>query len=201
MQPREMNGDWRDLWAEYAPRLLLFARQQTPRLSDAEDIVQDAFLRYWRAQQTDPALSPDVLFALVRRIALDYARKSHGRFVREAEAGALAGPTEIWFVDPAEERERKEEIEGALRSLPSEQREVLVLKVWGELTFERIGETLEISPHTAASRYRYGLSQMKRMLCAKRITALGEPASLSTRLSPASRGAGNTPVCATSEGQ
>jgi len=109
MQPREMNGEWRDLWAEYAPRLLLFARHQTPRLSDAEDVVQDAFVRYWRARQADPSLSPSMLFSMVRRIAIDYARKTHGRSVRESEAGALAGPNETWFVDPVEERERKEE--------------------------------------------------------------------------------------------
>ncbi len=201
MQPREMNGEWRDLWAQYAPRLLLFARQQTPRLSDAEDIVQDAFVRYWRAQQADPSLSPSMLFHMVRRIAIDYARKSHGRFARESEAGALSGPSEIWFVDPVEERERKEEIEKALQSLPAEQREVLVLKIWSELTFERIGETLEISPHTAASRYRYGLSQLKRVLSGKQSTALGEPSSLAPYFSPASTGAGQTPACAASERQ
>ncbi|HOU89005.1 MAG: ECF RNA polymerase sigma factor SigE [Verrucomicrobia bacterium ADurb.Bin006] len=201
MQPREMNGEWRDLWAEYAPRLLLFARQQTPRLSDAEDIVQDAFVRYWRAQQANPSLSPDVLFVMIRRIAIDYARKNHGRFVRESEAGALSGPAEVWFVDPAEEQERKEEIEKALRSLPAEQREVLVLKVWGELTFERIGEMLEISPHTAASRYRYGLNQLKRVLSGKQSTALDGHSSLAPCISPASTGASQTPACAASEGQ
>ncbi len=201
MQPREMNGEWRELWAQYAPRLLLFARQQTPRLSDAEDIVQDAFVRYWRAQQADPSLSPSLLFNMVRRIAIDYARKSHGRSVRESEAGALSGPSESWFDDPVEERERKEEIEKALRSLPAEQREVLVLKIWGELTFERIGEALEISPNTAASRYRYGLSRLKQMLSGKQSTALGESSSLAPYLSPASSRAGQTPACAASERQ
>ncbi len=117
MHPHEMNGDWRDLWTQYAPRLLLFARQQTPRLSEAEDIVQDAFVRYWRAQQADPSLSPDLLFAMVRRIAIDYARKNRARCARESQADGLPGPADIWFVDPVEERERKEEIEKALRAL------------------------------------------------------------------------------------
>ena len=48
-----------------------------------------------------------------------------------------------------------------LAELPVEQREVIVLKIWNQLTFEEIGGLLEISPNTAAGRYRYGLQKMK----------------------------------------
>ena len=56
------------------------------------------------------------------------------------------------------------EVERILEQLPVEQREILVLRIWGEQTFEAIGETLDISPNTAASRYRYGLENMRRMM-------------------------------------
>ena len=42
-----------------------------------------------------------------------------------------------------------------------DQREVIVLKIWHDCTFEEIGELLEISPNTAAGRYRYGLQKLK----------------------------------------
>lgn len=164
MRHEPMNGNWRELWEDYGPRLLLFARQQTARLSDAEDIVQEAFVRYWRARQTDPQLSPGLLFTMVRRIAIDYARKADARSHRESQAHALADQAEAWFVDPVDEQERKDQITQSLRSLPAAQREVLVLKIWGGLTFEQIGQTLEVSPHTAASRYRYGLEQLRQVL-------------------------------------
>jgi RNA polymerase sigma-70 factor (ECF subfamily) len=48
--------------------------------------------------------------------------------------------------------------------LPSEQREVVVLKIWGGLTFAQIAEQLELSAHTAASRYRYALSKLRESL-------------------------------------
>jgi RNA polymerase sigma-70 factor (ECF subfamily) len=47
--------------------------------------------------------------------------------------------------------------------LPAEQREVITLKVWGDLTFSEIGEALEIPANTAASRYRYGLAELRRL--------------------------------------
>ena len=50
----------------------------------------------------------------------------------------------------------------ALDHLPRDQREVLVMKIWNELTFAEIAEALGISQNTAASRYRYGLAALKK---------------------------------------
>ena len=50
----------------------------------------------------------------------------------------------------------------ALDHLPRDQREVLVMKIWNELTFAEIGQALEISQNTAASRYRYALAALKK---------------------------------------
>jgi DNA-directed RNA polymerase specialized sigma24 family protein len=51
-----------------------------------------------------------------------------------------------------------------LSKLPAEQREVIVLKIWHEHTFEEIGGLLEVSPNTAAGRYRYGLQKLRACL-------------------------------------
>jgi RNA polymerase sigma-70 factor (ECF subfamily) len=157
----QSNGDWRGLWREYGPRLLLFARQQVRELPDAEDVVQEAFVRYWRSHAKDPTLTPDLLFTLVRRVAIDQARQQTSR--RAREQGISPGPEDqpTMFADPLVERERREMIESSMCALPATQREVLVLKIWGDLTFDEIGQVLEISPNTAASRYRYALQQLK----------------------------------------
>ena len=42
-------------------------------------------------------------------------------------------------------------------------REVITLKIWGGLTFAEIAEALELNPHTAASRYRYGLEELRKL--------------------------------------
>ena len=52
----------------------------------------------------------------------------------------------------------------AVERLPSEQREVVILKIWNELTFAEIASILEISQNTAASRYRYALGALKKTL-------------------------------------
>jgi RNA polymerase sigma-70 factor (ECF subfamily) len=164
MERECVNGEWRALWEQYGDRLLIYARQQAPTLGDAEDIVQEAFVRFWRSQSTDPGLSPALLFQMVRRIAIDHARQVSSRAAREAEALRRVADEPALFRCPAEDRERTDLIEDAMRALPKPQREVLTLKIWGGLTFEQIGAVLEVPPNTAASRYRYGLNQLRQTL-------------------------------------
>ena len=65
-------------------------------------------------------------------------------------------------------REVREQLEEKLKQLPSKFAEVIVMKVWGEKTFAEIGEALDISQNTAASRYRYGLEALKKSLAGAR---------------------------------
>ncbi len=55
-------------------------------------------------------------------------------------------------------------VEDALRALPSEQREVVYLKVYEGLTFREIGERCGVGANTAASRYRYALEALRSVL-------------------------------------
>jgi RNA polymerase sigma-70 factor (ECF subfamily) len=68
------------------------------------------------------------------------------------------------LVGPIEQEERRAAVEAALRQLPAEQREVVVLKIWGELSFPQIASTLEVPVNTAASRYRYALARLRATL-------------------------------------
>jgi DNA-directed RNA polymerase specialized sigma24 family protein len=74
----------------------------------------------------------------------------------------LAGfEAENWFQVPLLE---PVSVEAELRRIPPEYAEVVLLKIWGELTFEQIANTLDINPSTAASRYRYGLRDLRDVL-------------------------------------
>ena len=67
----------------------------------------------------------------------------------------------VWLESPDGSRETAMALQSALKSLPDEQREVVVLKIWGQLTFEEAAAVIGISPNTAASRYRYGIEKLK----------------------------------------
>lgn len=166
MEAPRNHDSWQTWFQLHGPKLLLCARQWTRSAADAEDVVQDAFIRFWRHQRNLPGEPMALLVTSIRRAALDRARRDGRRAGREERSLAAAGEGVAWFESRAECAERRAEIEAALARLPDEQREVLVLKIWGELTFEQIGTELGISPNTAASRHRYALAAMRRALSA-----------------------------------
>ena len=50
----------------------------------------------------------------------------------------------------------------AVDGLPEEQREVVVLKIFEEMTFEEISQLMRISQNTVASRYRYAIEKLRK---------------------------------------
>ena len=66
-----------------------------------------------------------------------------------------------WFEGTPEESAAERAAMRCLADLPVPQREVIVLKLWHDYTFEEIGELLAVSPNTVAGRYRYGLEKLR----------------------------------------
>ena len=157
---------WKQWLDRHGPAMLLLARQWAASTSDAEDIVQDAFIRFWRSRErvSEPA---GYLFACVKHAALD-AQRTRRRQLRREEAAARP-EAEPLFAVALEQDERRARIEAALRSLPASQAEVLVLRIWGELTFAQIAAALEVPENTAASRYRYALTRLREQLAEETI--------------------------------
>ena len=154
------HEDWKVCFSELGPGLVLFARQWVHSLADAEDIVQEAFVRFWKRNHNIE--SKGLLYAMVRSIALDVIRRDSRRARREAVA--MSDTEQAAQPVFQLEDESQQALAAALDLLPKDQREVLVMKIWNELTFAEIGEALGVSQNTAASRYRYGLAALRKTL-------------------------------------
>src|SRR5262249_36612305 len=154
-----------DLWwrwlDEHAARLLLFARQQTRTEADAQDLMQEALIESGQRQGNGLPPATALVFTTIRRRAIDWARSDQRRVAREQ---AAHDPAPVgWFDNSVEDREMAQLIQNALTRLPDIYREVITLKIWGGLTFAEIAPALGIPANTAASRYRYGLAELRKL--------------------------------------
>ncbi|MEP2775799.1 MAG: RNA polymerase sigma factor [Luteolibacter sp.] len=165
---------WRAWLEEHAPKLFLFARNQTRSHEDAQDVLQDAIvklvgkIRDGEFVGGQEAWQP-YLYTTIRRLSIDLSRKDDRRKRREDNVSADFESQQYeafhpWFDNDGGDDETRDQLEEALKNLPPKFSEVIIMKVWGDRTFAQIGEALEISQNTAASRYRYGLEALKREL-------------------------------------
>jgi RNA polymerase sigma-70 factor (ECF subfamily) len=165
----QSEAEWQEWLERHAGKFLLFARQKTRIEADAQDLVQEAVFEATKKRKENAPPEPALVFATIHRRAIDLARSNQRRAGREIAAGGAT--QEMWFDTSVEDRERVKMIQAALEKLPEIYREVITLKLWGELTFAEIARALDISANTAASRYRYALEHLKKHLscCYERV--------------------------------
>lgn len=142
-------------YGEWGAVLLAYARSIVHEAAEAEDAVQQVFLRLMTATEVELPREPrPYLFRAVRNTCLNRRRASE-----RARAHAAARPT---FRAPPGLDGLARDLEDALRDLPPEQREVVVLRIWGEMTLDEAALVLDIPPNTVASRYRYALAKLRQ---------------------------------------
>jgi RNA polymerase sigma-70 factor, ECF subfamily len=176
----ERNGPWcQPLYESKAAGLILYGRALGLSHGEAEDVVQETFMALLQLESR-PDDPEHYCLRAFRNRALNNRRSLWRRLAREWESAR-------WF-EPGSDQDRTEaEAMRRLAELPAPQREVIVLKIWHGLTFENIGNLLDISPNTAAGRYRYGINKLK--LCLKGATygrdePFGEPITILDAPSP-----------------
>ncbi len=161
------GGDRRafeQIYLAYKDDLLTLAALMLGDRQAGEDVLHDVFVSLARriGKLTLSGSLKGYLLTSCANRARDLLRRRRGG--RQYPAGALeiAAPG-----NPAKAAEVAEEADramAALRRLPSEQREVVVLHLHGQLTFREVAQLRGIPLNTAQSRYRYALSALRKEL-------------------------------------
>ena len=152
------------LHAEHAVNAYRFAWSVTKDESLAQEVVQELFLKLARDAViiTSAQSERAVIFTLVRNLALDALRR---RATQTDALQRLTSELPDWFfpTTDASAEETRLMLTAALAELPEDQRSVIHLHVWEELSFREIGELLGAPTQTIASRYRYGLEKLRAL--------------------------------------
>jgi RNA polymerase sigma-70 factor, ECF subfamily len=148
------------LYRQHGAALLLFASAISGDRGRAQDAVHQVFLKALENKNLSHVINIKAyLFASVRNAVLNDTRVQDRHMPLDLDSA--------WFSPPDRDYAGEQNLRRALGDLPDDQREVIVLHVWGELTFSEIAELLGVSSNTAASRYRYALAKLRGSMLAK----------------------------------
>ena len=155
MDPEHL-GRWFDA---YSQRLMLYARQW---LGDdqAQDAVQVAFARLM-GQVREPGDVQAWLFRTVRNESLTRLRR---RTRRDRHERLLSAERAGWFESRAGDLIDARRAQEILMTLPAERREVVLLRIWGQLSLKQIGHIVGSPLTTVQSRYKAALATIKERM-------------------------------------
>ncbi len=156
LRPTEDGDELVERWLrQYGDLALRTAYLLLGDRGEAEDAVQDAFLKAWRArlQLRDPKSERAWLMAIVANAARSQLRRRVAEPTdRDPEAGAA---------DPFSDLELAGELRHALAALAEEQRQVVIMRVYLDLSVEETAAALGIPAGTVKSRLSRGLEVLR----------------------------------------
>ena len=148
------------LYRQHGAALLLFAQSILGDRALAQDAVHQVFVRLIEKGGLHNVVDKKAyLFTGVRNAVLNERKRR--------ERDRPFEPDSAWFSFLPRDAVEEKSLRLALAALPEDQREVVVLHVWGGLTFSQIGEMSGVSANTAASRYRYAIGRLRDLMFAK----------------------------------
>jgi RNA polymerase sigma-70 factor (ECF subfamily) len=130
------------------------------RADDAEDALQETFVKLATKSLSHVEDLRPYLFRMARNEAINILRRrkrenrlmeNYGEEIETASSfngDKFSAANHNW--------------QKLLARLPLEQREIIALKIWEEMTFAEIAAVVKTSPNTAASRYRYGIERLRK---------------------------------------
>lgn len=162
---------FRQLYGRYSTALFSLALRFVGNSSEAEELLQDAFVKIWRhAARYDSAKSRPFTWAvtILRRTCVDHLRKRGRQGPAAAEADRLALPEDLParddVRDSAESHEAADRVHLALADFPPAQRTALELALYSELTHAEIALRLAQPVGTIKTWIRRGLAGLRASL-------------------------------------
>ncbi len=156
----------RAIYQKYADDLLSLAGNLLDDKAGAEDVVQDVFVSFVQSVEKFRLTGSlkGYLATCVANRSRDYHRRNKRRqtaAANQAEQTRADAGSPVQLMICSEELEK---LSSALSELPYEQREVISLRLHGDLRFRQIAKMQNVSTKTAQSRYRYGLDKLRSTL-------------------------------------
>ncbi len=157
---RDNREGLKNIYEDYCPLIFSVVSDILGNREDAEDVTSEFFIRLWDVADTyRPGKGHRAwMITIARNMAIDFVRRHR----REVSAGEILDIRRENFCEE-DSICRRLSLEQALMTLKKEERQVVNLKIMGELTFREIAKILKKPPGTVAWRYRTAMEKLKEV--------------------------------------
>jgi RNA polymerase sigma factor (sigma-70 family) len=162
LAPAEAEKWFKEEVHAHDAQLKAYLRGSFPSIRDVDDVVQESYLRIWRAAAHEPVKSAKAfLYLVARRVALNFVRKERNSPVEAYGDEAMCGVLD----DKPNAREaaiiqdRVNLLADALMSLPPRCREIVVLHKMKGLAQKEVADRLGLSERTVETQVRNGVAR------------------------------------------
>lgn len=160
------EGAVRDMVRAYGGALVRFLGGMTGNTADAEDLAQEAFLRVVRhvSEFRGEASLKTYLFKIAHNLALNHLSSARHRYeVLPDDMPDRPSPEPAPFQAASDEEEARR-LRDTLVRLPPQQRAVVMLRTWEDLSFKEIAQTMSLAEGTVKAHYFFALRNLRRMM-------------------------------------
>jgi RNA polymerase sigma-70 factor (ECF subfamily) len=151
------------IYKQHRQGLFALALSITRCPARAEDAVHEAFARLWKLRQEPSQDREAYVYGAVRNAALDQLRRRPPP-ATELDQASIYDDRQLGAEAAAISVERQQHIRAALENLDESDRQALVLRIYGDLTFQQMAQVLDEPLPTVASRYRRALAKLREQL-------------------------------------
>jgi RNA polymerase sigma-70 factor (ECF subfamily) len=154
----------------FQDQLFRFAFFRTGSLADAQDIVQDVFVTFFKNQQHPSSINnvKHYLFKSISNACTDRRRKKKMQFEPVEKINGSAFPQQEDAAHHLLMTEEYQRIEKLLQHVPQQQAEIIRLRVLDNLSFVEIAGLLDRPVTTVKSGFKYGIDKLKLVLHPKK---------------------------------
>jgi len=155
---------YNELFTLYYQNLCMFARKYTADLDQAEEVVQEVFIKIWKNRDQLKKISSlkTYLFVSVKNGCIDQIRKDNVR--KKYISETIQNSTEYVEPEILPDKELAEKIKAAINKLPKQRKKIFQMSKTFGLRYREIAEKLNISPKTVENQMGIALKQLRELL-------------------------------------
>ena len=159
--PQDEERFFHELFMEYYPALLSFARHYVEEGATAEDLVQEFFIKLWEKgmlEGVEPERLKNYLYVGVRNRALNSLDKNDPL----RRVGEKAIPTAVWEEYDEVKDQLEERVRAAVERLPEKSREIVKCVYWENMKYKEVAERFGVSLATVKTLLVNSLKALRK---------------------------------------